>query len=121
MDSDILDPSGNAGKSPPLLEGGPEEEGLNVVGLISIIVFYIAVLLVGVWAGWRQRKIVKNEGRTQDQEEVMLAGRNIGLFVGILTMGGNIEMRPTDSILFFWSFRVIFLFFNIQFVSIIMP
>lgn len=89
MDSDILDPSGNAGKSPPLLEGGPEEEGLNVVGLISIIVFYIAVLLVGVWAGWRQRKIVKNEGRTQDQEEVMLAGRNIGLFVGILTMGAT--------------------------------
>eukprot|EP00094_Tigriopus_californicus_P002563 TCALIF_02476-PA protein Name:"Similar to SLC5A7 High affinity choline transporter 1 (Homo sapiens)" AED:0.13 eAED:0.13 QI:0/0.8/0.72/0.90/0.7/0.81/11/202/566 len=88
MDLDTMDPSENAGKGPPLLEG-EDEEGLNVVGLISIIVFYIAVLLVGIWAGWRQRKIVKNEGRTQDQEEVMLAGRNIGLFVGILTMGAT--------------------------------
>ena len=64
---------------------------INVVGLVSIIVFYLIVLLIGLWAGWRQRKIAKQQGRSSvDQEEVMLAGRDIGLFVGILTMGGKL-------------------------------
>ena len=61
------------------------EMGINVPGLISIIIFYLVVLLIGIWAGWRQRKT----SETTDQETVMLAGRNIGLFVGVLTMGGN--------------------------------
>ena len=71
---------------PGALEGS---EGINVAGLISIIVFYLVVLLIGLWAGWRQRKVAKQQGRSSnDQEEVMLAGRDIGLFVGIMTMGG---------------------------------
>lgn len=60
---------------------------LNVSGLVSIIVFYLVVLAVGVWAGWKQRR--ENAGKETDQEEVMLAGRNIGLFVGVLTMGAT--------------------------------
>ena len=41
-------------------------------------------------AGWRQRKQARERGQDgSDQEEVMLAGRNIGLFVGILTMGAT--------------------------------
>ena len=72
---------------PGALEGS---EGINVAGLISIIVFYLVVLLIGLWAGWRQRKVAKQQGRSSnDQEEVMLAGRDIGLFVGIMTMGGK--------------------------------
>ena len=71
---------------PGALEGS---EGINVAGLISIIVFYLVVLLIGLWAGWRQRKVAKQQGRSSNnQEEVMLAGRDIGLFVGIMTMGG---------------------------------
>ena len=54
-------------------------------GLVSIIVFYLVVLGIGIWAGWKQRK----EKSQDDQETVMLAGRNIGLFVGVLTMGGK--------------------------------
>jgi len=56
---------------------------LNVSGLVAIIVFYVAVLLVGVWASWRTRKAEQNT------EQVMLAGRDIGLFVGVLTMGAT--------------------------------
>lgn len=41
------------------------------------------ILIVGIWAG---RK--KGEGN-DTEEEVMLAGRNIGLFVGIFTMTGT--------------------------------
>ena len=66
-------------------ETSDSEMGINIPGLISIIIFYLVVLLIGIWAGWRQRKSTE----TTDQETVMLAGRNIGLFVGVLTMGGN--------------------------------
>eukprot|EP00092_Neocalanus_flemingeri_P106012 GFUD01135966.1.p1 GENE.GFUD01135966.1~~GFUD01135966.1.p1 ORF type:complete len:607 (+),score=99.83 GFUD01135966.1:58-1878(+) len=62
---------------------GSQELGVNVGGLIAIIIFYVAVLLVGIWASWRTRK------EEQNTEQVMLAGRDIGLFVGVLTMGAT--------------------------------
>ncbi|XP_063237409.1 high-affinity choline transporter 1-like isoform X2 [Bacillus rossius redtenbacheri] len=49
-----------------------------VTGLVGILVFYLAVLAVGIWAGTKQ----KNSG----EEEVMLAGRSLGMFVGVLTL-----------------------------------
>jgi high affinity choline transporter 7 len=49
-------------------------------GIISIVLFYLVILAVGIWAGR------KKEGGNDSEEEVMLAGRNIGLFVGIFTM-----------------------------------
>ncbi|XP_060599124.1 high-affinity choline transporter 1-like [Ruditapes philippinarum] len=55
---------------------------VNVPGLISIIVFYLLILLVGLWAARRTRQ---KEGKASS-EHVMLAGRNIGAFVGIFTM-----------------------------------
>ncbi|KAI5703348.1 hypothetical protein M8J75_010686 [Diaphorina citri] len=53
---------------------------LNIAGVISIVLFYLLILLVGIWAGR------KTEKGNHSEEEVMLAGRNIGLFVGIFTM-----------------------------------
>ncbi|PAA71287.1 hypothetical protein BOX15_Mlig032268g1 [Macrostomum lignano] len=52
---------------------------INVPGLISVIIFYLLILVVGIWAGR------KSKGRG-DSEDVMVAGRNIGLVVGIFTM-----------------------------------
>ncbi|XP_067009291.1 high-affinity choline transporter 1-like [Anabrus simplex] len=52
--------------------------GIYVVGAVGILVFYCAVLAVGIWAGTKQ----KNRG----DEEVLLAGRSIGLAVGVLTL-----------------------------------
>ena len=71
---------------PELTEDAVDVGDINVPGLVSIIVFYLIVLFIGIWAGWKQRK----SQVTSDQETVMLAGRNIGLFVGVLTMGGRI-------------------------------
>jgi high affinity choline transporter 7 len=51
-----------------------------VWGLAGIVVFYIAMLAVGIWAGTKQKD--------QSEEEVMLAGRNIGTVVGVLTLIG---------------------------------
>lgn len=54
-------------------------------GIISIVIFYILILTVGIWAGNKQKSTEKNP----DTEEIMLAGRNIGLLVGIFTMTGQ--------------------------------
>lgn len=54
----------------------------NVVGLIAIIIFYVLILVVGIWAGRKAKK-------EDDSEDVMLAGRNIGVWVGIFTMTGE--------------------------------
>lgn len=56
---------------------------ISIAGVVSIVLFYLLILAVGIWAG---RK--KEEGN-DSEEEVMLAGRSIGLFVGIFTMTGN--------------------------------
>lgn len=56
---------------------------INIAGVVSIVLFYVIILAVGVWAGR------KKEAGNDSEEEVMLAGRNIGLFVGIFTMTGK--------------------------------
>lgn len=57
------------------------DTGINWLGICSIVVFYLLILGVGMWAA------AKKGGDDLDQEEeVMLAGRNIGMFVGIFTM-----------------------------------
>ena len=59
---------------------------IHIPGLIAIIVFYLLILLVGLWAG---RK-AKQTGENASSENVMLAGRNIGLLVGVFTMTGRV-------------------------------
>ncbi|UJR16366.1 hypothetical protein I4U23_003269 [Adineta vaga] len=55
---------------------------VHLGGLAAVIVFYVLILIVGIWAGRKQ----KSSEKTPDTEEIMLAGRNIGLLVGIFTM-----------------------------------
>lgn len=57
---------------------------VNIAGVFSVVIFYILILAVGIWAG-RKRN---TDGDENETEEVMLAGRNIGIFVGIFTMTG---------------------------------
>lgn len=53
---------------------------INIVGVVAIVVFYLLILVVGLWAARR---------RKEGEEEAMLAGRSIGIFVGTFTMTGN--------------------------------
>uniref|UniRef100_A0A336JYC9 CSON002383 protein n=1 Tax=Culicoides sonorensis TaxID=179676 RepID=A0A336JYC9_CULSO len=53
---------------------------MNYSGVVGIILFYVIIVLIGIWAS-RKRK-----GGDNGEEEIMLAGRSIGLFVGIFTM-----------------------------------
>lgn len=59
---------------------------INIAGVLSVVIFYIIILVVGIWAG--RKKKTSGEGDEFETEEVMLAGRNIGMFVGIFTMTG---------------------------------
>ncbi len=83
---------------------------INIGGLISVVIFYIAILLVGIWAGWKGKKNSEAAHASQknpdevttadsdtklpgqkcssEEEESMLAGRNIGWVVGSFTMTG---------------------------------
>ncbi|XP_006031944.1 high affinity choline transporter 1 [Alligator sinensis] len=55
----------------------------HVEGLVAIIVFYLAILLVGIWAAWK----TKNIGSSGDRSEaIIVGGRDIGLLVGGFTM-----------------------------------
>ena len=56
--------------------------GLHIGGLIAIVVFYLLILLVGCWAARKAKP-------EADSEDVMLAGRNIGMMVGVFTMTGE--------------------------------
>lgn len=60
---------------------------LNVGGLVSIIIFYLIILGIGIFAAWRKNKNTKRATTTEEEtNEVILAGRNIGIFVGCFTM-----------------------------------
>ena len=53
---------------------------VNIPGIVGIVVFYLLILAVGIWASRR---------RKAGEEEAMLAGRSIGTYVGIFTLTGK--------------------------------
>lgn len=58
--------------------------GVYVTGVIGVIVFYVAVLGVGVWAAaFKRRKAA------QGQDDMMLANRGLGPLLGVFTLIGN--------------------------------
>ncbi|VDD75523.1 unnamed protein product [Mesocestoides corti] len=62
---------------------------VNIPGMVGIVAFYLFILAVGIWAARRSKKTsARNHanGTMTDSEDVMLAGRDIGLFVGVFTM-----------------------------------
>ena len=53
---------------------------VNIVGMVAIVVFYLLILAIGLWAA-RKRK--------ESEEEAMLAGRSIGMIIGTFTLTGK--------------------------------
>ena len=56
---------------------------INWGGLAAISVFYLLILGVGIFAAWKRR------ANKDNADEIILAGRSIGPFVGLLTMTGD--------------------------------
>lgn len=67
---------------------------VNEAGIAAVALFYLVILFVGIAAAWRQRKrnnnlvSITSSPDDQPQETIMLAKRELSLFVGILTMTG---------------------------------
>lgn len=59
---------------------------MYVTGVIGVIVFYIAVLAVGIWAAAFKRRQAA-QGHLQD--DMMLANRRLGPLLGVFTLVGN--------------------------------
>jgi high affinity choline transporter 7 len=62
---------------------------MDWLGIVAIIFFYLLILVVGIWAGRKSKKTEEMTFEGEKTEEVMLAGRNIGVVVGIFTMTGK--------------------------------
>ena len=60
-----------------------------VVGVIGIVLFYLIILGLGLWAARR---------RKEGEEEAMLAGRSIGMIVGTFTMTGIVLTRALNRL-----------------------
>ncbi|KAK6486940.1 high-affinity choline transporter 1-like [Huso huso] len=58
---------------------------IHVEGLVAIILFYLLILFVGIWAAWKNKNSGMAAG-TDRSETIMVGGRDIGLFVGGFTM-----------------------------------
>lgn len=78
---------------------------IHVEGLVAIIIFYILILFVGIWAAWKNKNSGVGDGGERS-ESIMVGGRDIGLFVGGFTMTGEF-MGPTLFLKF--RFKELFL------------
>ncbi|KAJ3590257.1 hypothetical protein NHX12_008211 [Muraenolepis orangiensis] len=58
---------------------------LNIGGIAAVVVFYILILAIGVWASKRSKKEEKKCPGTMS-EVTIIGGRNVNLLVGIFTM-----------------------------------
>lgn len=56
---------------------------IHIPGLIGIIVFYLLILAIGIIAGRKKNK-------KGDSDEMLVAGRNLGFFVAVMTNTGDI-------------------------------
>ncbi|XP_013408314.1 high-affinity choline transporter 1-like [Lingula anatina] len=55
---------------------------VHVWGLVAIIMFYLLIFILGIWAARKNKK----KGKEATSEDILLAGRNIGVYLGIFTM-----------------------------------
>ncbi|XP_033109809.1 high-affinity choline transporter 1-like isoform X2 [Anneissia japonica] len=78
---------------------------VNWGGLICVVFFYIIILAIGLYAS-------KKTKGTSSTDEVMLAGRNIGLLLGVFTMTDGLffakKMREQDYVTMLDPFQLKF-------------
>ncbi|XP_041054625.1 high-affinity choline transporter 1-like [Carcharodon carcharias] len=59
--------------------------GVDIGGLVAIILFYLVILIIGIWAAWKN-KSKPSHGELLRNEVIMIGRRDIGLTLGIFTM-----------------------------------
>uniref|UniRef100_A0A672Z0F8 High-affinity choline transporter 1-like n=1 Tax=Sphaeramia orbicularis TaxID=375764 RepID=A0A672Z0F8_9TELE len=76
--------------------------GLNVPGLVVMVLFYLLVLGTGIWASMKSRRVLKS-GEADRTEITLLGNRGISLAVGVFTMtatfvGGGYIVGLTEAV-----------------------
>ncbi|KAF7645342.1 hypothetical protein LDENG_00206310 [Lucifuga dentata] len=61
---------------------------LNIPGVTVMVLFYLLVLGIGIWASFKSKKEAK-KGLGDQTEMALLGNRSISLVVGIFTMTGE--------------------------------
>ncbi|XP_062246784.1 high-affinity choline transporter 1-like [Platichthys flesus] len=75
---------------------------VNVPGLVAVLIFYMVILVIGIWASRKSKKEEKT--CTGSKSEVtIVGGRNINVFVGTFTMtatwvGGGYIMGTAEAV-----------------------
>ncbi|XP_071213889.1 high affinity choline transporter 1-like [Salvelinus alpinus] len=75
---------------------------LDVGGLVAVVVFYVLILAIGIWASRKSKK--EEEKCVGSKSEVtMVGGRNINILVGVFTMtatwiGGGYIMGTAEAV-----------------------
>ncbi|XP_051238501.1 high affinity choline transporter 1-like isoform X1 [Dicentrarchus labrax] len=75
---------------------------VNVPGLVAVVVFYIVILVIGIWASRKSKKVEKTFAGSKS-EVAMVGGRNINVLVGVFTMtatwvGGGYIMGTAEAV-----------------------
>ncbi|XP_055018669.1 high affinity choline transporter 1-like isoform X1 [Boleophthalmus pectinirostris] len=76
--------------------------GVNIPGLIAMVIFYLLVLGTGIWASLKSRREQKKNAASEI-EMTLLGNRGIGLVVGVFTMtatwvGGGFIVGTTEMV-----------------------
>ncbi|XP_059191262.1 high affinity choline transporter 1-like [Centropristis striata] len=75
---------------------------VNVPGLVAVLVFYVVILAIGIWAARKSKKVEKTCAGTKS-EVTIVGGRNINVLVGVFTMtatwvGGGYIMGTAEAV-----------------------
>ncbi|XP_070687331.1 high affinity choline transporter 1-like [Pempheris klunzingeri] len=75
---------------------------VNVPGLVAVVVFYIVILVIGIWASRKSKKVEKTCAGSKS-EVTIVGGRNISVLVGVFTMtatwvGGGYIMGTAEAV-----------------------
>lgn len=97
---------------------------VDVPGLVGVVVFYLIILVIGIWASRKSKKVEKTCVGSKS-EVAIVGGRNISVLVGVFTMTGKnvsftfhhllvfgipccVFLRPSLSLVLFLSSLVFF-------------
>lgn len=61
---------------------------VDVPGLVGVVVFYLIILVIGIWASRKSKKVEKACVGSKS-EVAIVGGRNISVLVGVFTMTGK--------------------------------
>ncbi|KAM7414511.1 hypothetical protein PAMA_019362 [Pampus argenteus] len=75
---------------------------VDVPGLVTVVVFYLVILVIGIWASRKSKKVEKTCVGSKSEVSIV-GGRNINVLVGVFTMtatwvGGGYILGTAEAV-----------------------